>query len=114
MNAQNERLDGFSREGRWMQRYLFSGALQGELDRQGRVALPASLLQHARSARTSSSPACGTGSRSGTARPGAASSPRSKGAPRVLPNVLPIEALKLTYPCWRARSARCSTCIPAT
>jgi MraZ protein len=47
MNAQNERLDDFSREGRWMQRYLFSGALQGELDRQGRVALPASLLQHA-------------------------------------------------------------------
>ena len=72
-----------------MQRYLFGGAQPGELDRQGRVALPAPLLQHAQLARTSSSPACGTGSRSGTARPGAASSPRSKGAPRVLPNVLP-------------------------
>src|SRR3954451_16495111 len=41
------------------------------------------------SARTSSSPACGTGSRSGTARPGAASSRRSKGAPSLLPNALP-------------------------
>ena len=48
MNAQNERLDGLSRDGRWMQRYLFSGALPGALDRQGRVALPASLLQHAK------------------------------------------------------------------
>ena len=73
-----------------MQRYLFGGALHGELDRQGRVALPAPLLAaRAARARTSSSPACGTGSRSGTARPGVASSPRSKGAPRVLPNVLP-------------------------
>ena len=72
-----------------MQRYLFGGALHGELDRQGRVALPAPLLQHAQLTKASSSPACGTGSRSGTARPGVASSPRSKGAPRVLPNVLP-------------------------
>ena len=47
VNAQSDRLDGFSSEGRRMQRYLFSGALQGELDKQGRVALPASLLQHA-------------------------------------------------------------------
>src|SRR5689334_2200969 len=38
---------------------------------------------------TSSSPVCATGSRSGTARPGDASSPRSKGAPRLLPNALP-------------------------
>ena len=44
---QNARLDGFSREGRLMQRYLFGGAQPGELDRQGRVALPAPLLQHA-------------------------------------------------------------------
>lgn len=44
---QNARLDGFSREGRLMQRYLFGGAQAGELDRQGRVALSASLLAHA-------------------------------------------------------------------
>ena len=30
-----------------MQRYLFGGALHGEMDKQGRVALPAPLLQHA-------------------------------------------------------------------
>ena len=47
VNTQGDRLDGFSREGRLMQRYLFGGALHGELDRQGRVALPAPLLQHA-------------------------------------------------------------------
>jgi MraZ protein len=47
VNEQVNRLDGFSREGRIMQRYLFGGAQPGELDRQGRVALPAPLLQHA-------------------------------------------------------------------
>ena len=47
VNTQGDRLDGFSREGRLMQRYLFGGALHGELDRQGRVALPAPLLAHA-------------------------------------------------------------------
>ena len=47
VTEQNARLDGFSREGRLMQRYLFGGAQPGELDRQGRVALPAPLLQHA-------------------------------------------------------------------
>jgi MraZ protein len=47
VSAQSDRLDGFSREGRMMQRYLFGGALNSELDRQGRVALPAPLLQHA-------------------------------------------------------------------
>jgi MraZ protein len=47
VNEQINRLDGFSREGRILQRYLFGGAQLGELDRQGRVALPAPLLQHA-------------------------------------------------------------------
>src|SRR5947207_7144234 len=45
------------------------------------------------SAATSSSPGSTTTSRSGTARPGSASSPRSKGVLRMLPNVLqPREA----------------------
>src|ERR1043166_8229308 len=45
------------------------------------------------SAATSSSPASTTTSRSGTARLGSASSPRSKGVLRMLPNVLqPREA----------------------
>ena len=42
-----ERLDPFSREGRNMSRYLYAGAWETELDRQGRVMLPASQLAHA-------------------------------------------------------------------
>src|SRR5215212_2168540 len=44
------------------------------------------------SAGMSSSPGCTTDSRSGTARPGARSWPPSKGAQRMLPNVLPPDA----------------------
>ena len=46
--AQVARLDPFSREGRALQRLpLRRGAQLGELDRQGRIALPAPLLAHA-------------------------------------------------------------------
>jgi len=41
-------LDPFSREARQMSRFLFAGAVEAELDRQGRVGLPPALLQHAR------------------------------------------------------------------
>ena len=47
VEQQTSRLDPFSREGRQMQRYLFGGAVEAEMDRQGRVALPAPLLKHA-------------------------------------------------------------------
>jgi MraZ protein len=47
VSAQSERLDLFTREGRALERYLFGGALECELDRQGRVALPAPLVGHA-------------------------------------------------------------------
>jgi MraZ protein len=40
-------LDPLSKEGRRMQRFYFSGAAETELDKQGRVGLPAALLQHA-------------------------------------------------------------------
>ncbi|HSC93253.1 MAG TPA: division/cell wall cluster transcriptional repressor MraZ [Gaiellaceae bacterium] len=40
-------LDPLSQEGRRMQRYFFAGATEGELDKQGRVNLPAALIQHA-------------------------------------------------------------------
>jgi MraZ protein len=40
-------LDPLSMEGRRMQRFFFSGAAETELDKQGRVGLPAALLQHA-------------------------------------------------------------------
>jgi MraZ protein len=41
-------LDPLSKEGRRMQRFFFSGAAEAELDKQGRVNLPAALLQHAK------------------------------------------------------------------
>ena len=41
-------LDPFSREARQMSRFLFSGASETELDRQGRVMLPTPLIEHAR------------------------------------------------------------------
>jgi len=45
--VQSERLDTFTREGRQMERYLYGGAQEAELDRQGRLALPAPLVSHA-------------------------------------------------------------------
>jgi MraZ protein len=44
-------LDPLSKEGRRMQRFFFSGAAEAELDKQGRVNLPAALLEHAKLAR---------------------------------------------------------------
>src|SRR5919199_5218090 len=43
-----DELDPLSREGRMMQRFFYSGAAEGELDRQGRVVVPASLAAHAK------------------------------------------------------------------
>jgi MraZ protein len=42
-----EGLNTFSREARQMSRFIFAGATEGELDKQGRVMLPPSLLEHA-------------------------------------------------------------------
>jgi len=41
VDGQKSRLDAFSREGRNMERYLYGGGAELELDRQGRVALSA-------------------------------------------------------------------------
>ena len=41
-------MDPFSSRGRQISRHLYAGAFQTELDRQGRVMLPASQLAHAR------------------------------------------------------------------
>ena len=41
-------LDPLSQEGRRMQRFFFSGATEAELDRQGRVMIPAQLIEHAK------------------------------------------------------------------
>ena len=39
-------LDPLSQEGRRMQRFFFAGAIEAELDRQGRVMIPPALTQH--------------------------------------------------------------------
>lgn len=41
-------LNPLSKEGRRMQRFFFSGAAETELDKQGRVGIPAALLEHAK------------------------------------------------------------------
>ena len=40
-------LDPFSREARTLHRFFFAGATDAELDRQGRLLLPPSLVRHA-------------------------------------------------------------------
>jgi MraZ protein len=40
-------LDPLAPGSRVMQRHFFAGAAQGELDRQGRLVLPAALIEHA-------------------------------------------------------------------
>jgi MraZ protein len=51
VEGQMEGLNPFSREARQMSRYLFAGAIETELDKQGRVMLPAALVEHARLAK---------------------------------------------------------------
>ena len=41
-------LDNLNREPRQLRRYVFAGAADGELDRQGRLVIPPALLGHAR------------------------------------------------------------------
>ena len=41
-------LDPLSREARVMHRHFFAGATQAELDKQGRLMLPAALIEHAK------------------------------------------------------------------
>ena len=41
-------LDPLSKETRQLQRYLYSGASEAEPDKQGRVMIPAQLLEHAK------------------------------------------------------------------
>jgi MraZ protein len=41
-------LHPFSRESRQMSRFMFAGASETELDKQGRVMVPAALIEHAR------------------------------------------------------------------
>ena len=71
VEGQMEGLNPFSREARQMSRYLFAGAIETELDKQGRIMLPATLLEHARPRRRrSSSRASAITSSSGRRTPG--------------------------------------------
>ena len=63
-------LDPLSREARELRRFFFSGAAEVDVDRSGRVLVPATLCRHAASRRRWSSPATTTTSRSGTHPPG--------------------------------------------
>ena len=45
--ARLEGLNPFSREARQMSRFMFSGATEIELDKQGRVMVPSPLIEHA-------------------------------------------------------------------
>jgi MraZ protein len=42
------KLDPLSREARTMMRHFYAGATDGELDKQGRIMVPAPLMRHAR------------------------------------------------------------------
>jgi MraZ protein len=51
VNGRLAKLDPLSGEARKLQRYFFAGAADGELDKQGRIVIPPSLLGHGRLAR---------------------------------------------------------------
>jgi MraZ protein len=48
IEARLAELDPLSKEGRRLQRYFYSGAAEGELDKQGRLMVPAALIAHAK------------------------------------------------------------------
>ena len=47
IEARLAELDPLSKETRRLQRYFYSGAAEGELDKQGRIGIPGALLEHA-------------------------------------------------------------------
>ena len=87
VDAQLGRLDPLSRRGREMSRWLYGGASETELDRQGRVMLPPAQLTHAGLERDIVVAGSETIWRSGTWRPGASARQSSRGAWRMLPNL---------------------------
>jgi MraZ protein len=48
VGARLEGLNPFSREARQMSRFMFAGATETDLDKQGRIMLPPALIEHAR------------------------------------------------------------------
>ena len=48
VEGQLEGLSPFSREARQMSRFIFAGAIETEIDRQGRITLTPALIEHAK------------------------------------------------------------------
>jgi MraZ protein len=48
IQARLEQLDPLSREARQLRRFFYAGATEGELDKQGRIGIPAALMEHAK------------------------------------------------------------------
>jgi MraZ protein len=48
VSARLEGLNPFSREARQMSRFMFAGATETDLDKQGRIMLPSALIEHGR------------------------------------------------------------------
>ena len=48
IQARLEQLDQLSREARQLRRFFYAGAIEGELDKQGRIGIPAALMEHAK------------------------------------------------------------------
>ena len=48
IEARLNELDPLSKESRQLHRYFYAGATESELDKQGRVGIPAALMEHAK------------------------------------------------------------------
>jgi MraZ protein len=48
IQARLDQLDQLSHEARQLRRFFYAGATEGELDKQGRIGIPAALMEHAK------------------------------------------------------------------
>ncbi len=48
IQARLDQLDQLGRETRQLRRFFYAGAIEGELDKQGRIGIPAALMEHAK------------------------------------------------------------------
>ena len=85
-------LDSFSPEARTMQRFFFTGAERVEPDRQGRIVIPLRLLEEAKAGRELTIAGVYDHLEIWDRAAWREHSTRPKGAPRMLPSVLPTEA----------------------
>ena len=48
IQARLDQLDQLGRETRQLRRFFYAGAVEGELDKQGRIGIPSALMEHAK------------------------------------------------------------------